>query len=66
MTVAEVKLDVLEGIKLFLTDPPDSEYQEGYLAALLSVAEMLGLNNRAPVQEAHAVLERIIGCPVIH
>lgn len=50
-----IERHVLEEIEGFLGDPPDNEFQRGYLAALLNVAtEGLGFMNS--VKAAHALL----------
>jgi hypothetical protein len=45
-------------VELFLSDPPDTEFQQGYLAALLTVAdEALGLHlAKSPFKEAQLCL----------
>lgn len=50
---------IAEAIKSFLADPPDTEYQRGYLAALVSVAEDaedLGISLRL-LDQANKLLE---------
>ena len=45
---------IKSGVDGFLTDPPDTDFQRGYLAALLGVAEeALGLHlGKSPFMEA--------------
>jgi hypothetical protein len=48
-------------VELFLSDPPDTEFQQGYLAALLNVAqEALGLHlAKSPFKEAQKLCSPI-------
>lgn len=39
----EIKDYVLLGIRGFVMDPPDSDYQRGYLSALLEIARQMKL-----------------------
>lgn len=53
-TVDDVRNELLESIKSFDGDPPDNEYQLGFLAALLEQWKVLG-GSPAMVERAQKI-----------
>ncbi len=41
-----------EGLKMHVIDPSDSDYQRGYMAAVLELSQFLGIENEPEVLHA--------------